>query len=298
MTKDGDNVQAASSSLDLLNTVSVKVPAFWPDFVEAWFMQVEAPFALKGVTTSSTKFYYCVSSFNHSIIKGMKQSLIFLSPVIWNLQSLCQICSLCYLLVTNRVSFSVERFWRGYPPTFELTCWGTIFPIILPLPWKRTKSIRAKFPPLLFTRFPAPRRMLSIPWDPHLQTTHNVQRLHTPAAGITDHSLRPCVTIIVPGVLRLRNVELHVPGGETSLPARGCSYSSCQAFYLVSSNLSTGFSEFKEVPHRFRRLCISFSWSRILRRRFRSEIINCGWFFSLKSFLYDSGSTGLSGLFN
>ena len=47
MPKDGDNVrvQAEPSSLDLLNTVSVKVPAFWPDSVETWFIQVEAQFA-------------------------------------------------------------------------------------------------------------------------------------------------------------------------------------------------------------------------------------------------------------
>ena len=66
MPKDGDSVQALAepSSLDLLNSVSVKVPAFWPDSAEAWFVQVEAQFALKGVTASSTKFYYCVSSFN------------------------------------------------------------------------------------------------------------------------------------------------------------------------------------------------------------------------------------------
>ena len=66
MPKDSDNVQALAepSSLDLLNSVSVKVPAFWPDSAEAWFVQVEAQFALKGVTASSTKFYYCVSSFN------------------------------------------------------------------------------------------------------------------------------------------------------------------------------------------------------------------------------------------
>ena len=66
MPKDGDNVQvrAEPSSLDLLNTVSVKVPAFWPESAEAWVIQVEAQFALKGVTTSSTKFYYCVSAFN------------------------------------------------------------------------------------------------------------------------------------------------------------------------------------------------------------------------------------------
>ncbi|XP_023336000.1 uncharacterized protein LOC111707176 [Eurytemora carolleeae] len=66
MPKDSDTVQAQAepSSLDLLNSVSVKVPAFWPDSAEAWFVQVEAQFALKGVTASSTKFYYCVSSFN------------------------------------------------------------------------------------------------------------------------------------------------------------------------------------------------------------------------------------------
>ena len=47
MPKDGDNVrvQAEPSSLDLLNTVSVKVPAFWPDSVETWLVQVEAQFA-------------------------------------------------------------------------------------------------------------------------------------------------------------------------------------------------------------------------------------------------------------
>ena len=66
MPKDSDNVHALAepSSLDLLNSVSVKVPAFWPDSAEAWFVQVEAQFALKGVTASSTKFYYCVSAFN------------------------------------------------------------------------------------------------------------------------------------------------------------------------------------------------------------------------------------------
>ena len=66
MPKEGDNVrvQAEPSSLDLLNTVSVKVPAFWLDSTETWFVQVEAHFALKGVTVSLTKFYYCISSFN------------------------------------------------------------------------------------------------------------------------------------------------------------------------------------------------------------------------------------------
>ena len=66
MPKNSESVSAPAeySSLDLLNTVSVKVTPFWPDSAEAWFIQTEAQFALKGVTASSTKFYYCVSSFN------------------------------------------------------------------------------------------------------------------------------------------------------------------------------------------------------------------------------------------
>jgi len=56
-------------------------------------------------------------------------------------------------------------------------------------------------------------------------------------------------TIIVPGELKPRNVEPRVPGRETSLPAGGCSYPSCRAFYHFSSHLPAGFPEFKEIPH-------------------------------------------------
>ena len=72
MPKDYGNVrvQAEPSSLDLLNTVSVKVPAFWPDSAETWVVQVEAQFALKGVTDSLTKFYYCISLFNQRLLTG------------------------------------------------------------------------------------------------------------------------------------------------------------------------------------------------------------------------------------
>ncbi len=50
---------------------------------------------------------------------------------------------------------------------------------------------------------------------------------------ITDHRLRLCVTIIVPGELRLRSVELLVPGRKTSLPAGGCSYKKCVRLTLM-----------------------------------------------------------------
>ena len=65
MSRNGDNfsAQADFNSLEFLNIVAVKVPAFLPDFAEALFIQIEAQFVLKGVSVSSTKFYYCVSFF-------------------------------------------------------------------------------------------------------------------------------------------------------------------------------------------------------------------------------------------
>ena len=66
MPKHSDIVPVPTefNSLDLLNTVAVKVPPFRPDSAQAWFVQIEAQLALKRVTVSSTKFYYCISSFN------------------------------------------------------------------------------------------------------------------------------------------------------------------------------------------------------------------------------------------
>ena len=68
MPESENDIPSAAASqrqtLDLLNTVAVKVPAFWPDCAEAWFHQTEAQFALKGVSVSTTKFYYCISAFN------------------------------------------------------------------------------------------------------------------------------------------------------------------------------------------------------------------------------------------
>ena len=47
---------------DLLNTVTVKLPPFWPDNIERWFVQAKSQFQLKKVVVSQTKFGYCVQS--------------------------------------------------------------------------------------------------------------------------------------------------------------------------------------------------------------------------------------------
>jgi len=44
-----------------LTRVSVKLPTFWTDSPEVWFLQAEAQFGIKRVTTSLTKFHHCVA---------------------------------------------------------------------------------------------------------------------------------------------------------------------------------------------------------------------------------------------
>ena len=58
---------AASSALTLdLNAVAVKLPEYWVNNTRVWFAQTEAQFAVWGITTSLTKFYYCVGTLNYS----------------------------------------------------------------------------------------------------------------------------------------------------------------------------------------------------------------------------------------
>ena len=42
--------------------LSIKLPTFWTDSPEVWFLQAESQFAIKNVTTSLTKFYHCIAA--------------------------------------------------------------------------------------------------------------------------------------------------------------------------------------------------------------------------------------------
>ena len=163
MSKEGDQTLSEPSLLDLLNTVSVKIPAFWPESAEAWFIQVEAQFALKGVTASSTKFYYCVSSFNQEtanqvldLIKSppatgpyeaLKNQLLKLFalddfqrleisnlPLSEDMKPSKLMSNMLALLPTGHVSFLKEPSSRDYRPIFAPICSGTIslIPSLLP----------------------------------------------------------------------------------------------------------------------------------------------------------------------
>ena len=54
---------SASASVRLgIHAVALKLPEFWADNSRVWFAQTEAQFAVRGLTYSLTKFYYCVTA--------------------------------------------------------------------------------------------------------------------------------------------------------------------------------------------------------------------------------------------
>ena len=54
------------TAADLLHSVAVKLPPFWPDNIETWLIQSESQFRLKGVTVSQTKFDHVVQSMSQT----------------------------------------------------------------------------------------------------------------------------------------------------------------------------------------------------------------------------------------
>jgi len=61
LTVDTANQSEASSSSHFY-AVALKLPVFWPDSCESWFINAESQFHLKNITTSSTKFHHVVAS--------------------------------------------------------------------------------------------------------------------------------------------------------------------------------------------------------------------------------------------
>ena len=67
-------VPATLSAAHFLNSVAVKLPLFWPDNIETWFIQTESQFRLKGVVICQTKFDYCIQAMTQEVaIKVLDQ---------------------------------------------------------------------------------------------------------------------------------------------------------------------------------------------------------------------------------
>lgn len=66
------SIDGEASSYSSINSVSVKVPPFWPDEPELWFAQLESQFALANITIDSTKYNYVISNLDYKYVTEIK----------------------------------------------------------------------------------------------------------------------------------------------------------------------------------------------------------------------------------
>ena len=56
------SVSPSASDRHRVHAVALKLTEFWADNAHVWFAQTEAQFAVRNLTCSLTKFYYCVAA--------------------------------------------------------------------------------------------------------------------------------------------------------------------------------------------------------------------------------------------
>lgn len=54
---------------DQIQAVSLKLPNFWTEQPQVWFVQAEAQFAIRNITGDDTKFYYVVAALPQDVAK-------------------------------------------------------------------------------------------------------------------------------------------------------------------------------------------------------------------------------------
>lgn len=62
----------AASGTTVVGRVAVRLPPFWPEDPEVWFVQAEAQFQISGVKEDTTKFYHVISQLEQKYIKEIK----------------------------------------------------------------------------------------------------------------------------------------------------------------------------------------------------------------------------------
>ena len=92
-----------------LTTLSVKLPSFWTDSPEVWFLQAEEQFENKGITVLRTKFTHCVAALPQDVACRLLD--LVRAPLLILMQLLEDASSRCILSVI----FNIIRLYRVYP---------------------------------------------------------------------------------------------------------------------------------------------------------------------------------------
>lgn len=66
----------SASNMDEVFKVGVRIPPFWPERPAVWFAQIEGAFALSGINTDSTKFYYVISQLDQQIAAEVEDIIV------------------------------------------------------------------------------------------------------------------------------------------------------------------------------------------------------------------------------
>ena len=70
------STSSSSTTMSEVSAVSSKLPEFWPEDPEVWFLRVEAQLRSKSITADQTKFDYVVTALDNRAAVEVKAVLV------------------------------------------------------------------------------------------------------------------------------------------------------------------------------------------------------------------------------